>query len=143
MLLTLVCRPTCCARSWSMLTPARIRPPDANRSPVSRLPVWQLWMPHPRALGLYSPRIKRSFSLNDSSGASTRPNSNWPSDSLAHQCFLTNPLPAKTQANRTGGSLDELKAVSSPYADIDSSQGRAMLAPKPRRIVRRDNLWRE
>ena len=45
-----------------MLMPERISPPGARWAPVSRLPVWELWMPPLRASSLYRPRMKSSFS---------------------------------------------------------------------------------
>ena len=60
---------------------------------------------------------------------------------LAHHSFEWNPLPEKTTANRTGASLAGLatEVVVSPQTLRDSIHGRAMVTPKPRRKVRREN----
>ena len=56
-----------------MLTPERMPPPPSSGAPVSRLPVWALWMPPLPASALYRPRRKSSRSLNGASGSSTLP----------------------------------------------------------------------
>ena len=59
---------------------------------------------------------------------------------LAHHSREWNPLPENSTASRTGASL-ALPFASSPQTLSDSSQGRAMLTPTPRRNVRRGNWW--
>src|SRR5579871_1250564 len=56
---------------------------------------------------------------------------------LAHQWFGLTPLPMKSVANRLGNAGTLLVAASLPHTGMDSSQGRAMATPTPRRTVRR------
>src|SRR5881628_514544 len=57
---------------------------------------------------------------------------------LAHHSLLWKPLPANSTASRTGASLPRPPPVgSSPHTASDSNHGKAMLTPKPRRIVLR------
>ena len=58
----------------------------------------------------------------------------------AHHSREWKPFPEKRTARRTGGSLavvDERRG-SSPQTGSDSSQGRAMVTPKPRSKRRRE-----
>ena len=87
-----------------MLTPERISPPLARCAPVSRLPVWQLWMPPIRASWLYSPRRNSSFSRNGMQRLEHLAQFHLSPSPLAHHSLLWNPLPENRQANRTGGS---------------------------------------
>src|SRR5947209_17253321 len=124
-----------------MLTPDRTSPPSARCAPVSRLPVWQLWMPPISASWLYRPRSKVSFSRNGASGSSTLPSSIAAPSPFAHHSLLWNPLPENSTASRTGGS-DPPRADdvgSSPHTGTDSSHGSAIDTPSPYRNARRDS----
>src|SRR5262245_16775451 len=57
---------------------------------------------------------------------------------FAHHSRLWKPLPEKRQAKRTGGSDEAFFGFSSPQTESDSSQGRAIETPRPRRKVRRE-----
>src|SRR5205085_905281 len=70
---------------------------------------------------------------------STLPNSSPRPSSLAHHSLRWKPLPQNSAANRTGGSEEALRgAPSSPQTGDDSSHGRAIDTPTPRRNVRRE-----
>src|SRR5262245_47015233 len=131
------------AITWSQLTPERISPPGARRAPVSRLPVWQLWMPPISASSVYSPRRNRSFSRNGRSGSSTLPSSMPRPSPRAHHSPLWKPLPANRTANRTGGSGTPGADATglAPHTGTDSSHGRAIVTPTPRRNARREMGW--
>src|SRR5262245_9028750 len=63
----------------------------------------------------------------------------WPSP-LAHHSLVWKPLPENSAAKRTGASLAGAAGLgSSPQTGSDSSQGRAIVTPTPRRNVRREN----
>ncbi len=98
-------------------------------------------MPPINASWLYSPRRNSNFSRKGRSGSSTLPSSILAPSPLAHHSLLWKPLPENRQANRTGGSEERPLDLSSPQTGIDSSHGRAMVTPRPRRKVRRERGW--
>src|SRR4051812_5620927 len=98
-------------------------------------------MPPTSASRLYSPRRNMSFSRNGRSGSSTFPSSMPLPSPRAHHPLLWNPLPANRTANRTGGSEGACLGPSSPHTGTDSSHGRAIVTPTPRRNARRERGW--
>src|SRR5579883_1958873 len=57
---------------------------------------------------------------------------------FAHQCLGLMPLPMNRAANRRGVAAGEFpEAVSLPQPENDSSQGRAIVTPRPFSTVRR------
>src|SRR5687768_7106633 len=86
--------------------------------------------------------MKSSFSRKSASGASTWPSSIARPSPLAHHSLPWKPLPANSTASRTGASLAAgLPLASSPQTFSDSSQGKAIVTPRPRSIVRREKVW--
>ena len=76
---------------------------------MSRLPVWQLWMPPISASSLYRPRRNSSFSRNGVQRLEHLAELHVGSPSpLAHHSLLWKPLPEKRHAKRTGGSDESL-----------------------------------
>src|SRR6266540_726329 len=85
--------------------------------------------------------MKSIRSRKSASGASTFPSSSCRPSPRAHHSFEWKPFPEKSTASRTGASpAFALPRGSSAQTRSDSSQGRAMLTPRPRSIVRRENL---
>ena len=122
-----------------MLVPDRISPPAASGAPESRLPVCELWMFPLVASSLYSPRMNSVFSRKSSSGWSTLPSFRPFPSPLADHSVLWKPLPPKSTASRTGGSLArDAPPGASPQTGSDSSQGSAIVTPRPRSTERRE-----
>src|SRR6185503_10418797 len=94
-------------------------------------------MPTPTAGLLNSPLMTFSFLRNGASGSSVLLNSISAPAPLAHQCLLLMPLPMNSAAKRFGGVF---AAGSAPQTGTDSSQGKAIVTPTPRRKVRRE-IW--
>ena len=83
--------------------------------------------------------MNRTFSRKSSSGWSTLPSFRFFPSPLAVHSVLWKPLPPKSTAIRTGGSLDrDAPAGSSPQTGSDSSQGSAIVTPRPRSTERRE-----
>src|SRR5262245_20040621 len=101
-------------------------------------------MPTPVACLLNRPEITFSFVLNGANGSRLLLNSiSWPTP-LAHQWLGLIPLPMKSAANRLGGLGANSAATGSLLqTGTDSSQGKPIVTPAPRRNMRRERWWRE
>src|SRR5215510_477623 len=95
-------------------------------------------MPTPVACLLKRPVMKFIFVLNGALGSRLLPNCMSAPAPLAHQCFELMPLPMKRAAKRLGNGPSA--AAGLPQTGMDSSQGRAMATPTPRRKVRREEV---
>src|SRR5438876_332167 len=103
------------------------------------LPVCPGWTPTSVALLLKRPVMKFIFVFSGAIGSRLLPSSISAPEPLAHQCLELIPLPMNNAAKRLGkgpevGSLDG----SMPQTGIDSSHGRAIATPTPRRNLRRE-----
>src|SRR5262245_36497495 len=98
-------------------------------------------MPTPTEGLLKSPLMTLSLWRNGPSGVSVELRSISQSEPDAHQCFGLIPLPTKRAAKRFGkGPADSGAGVALPQTGSDSSQGKVMVTPAPRRKVRRLKL---
>src|SRR5436190_7763027 len=98
-------------------------------------------MPTPVACLLKRPVMKFIFLFNGAIGSRLLPSSMFAPEPFAHQCFELMPLPMNNAANRFGnGPGVPSLAGSAPQTGIDSSHGRAIATPTPRRNVRRE-VW--
>src|SRR5947209_2729458 len=96
-------------------------------------------MPTPVAWWLKRPSTTLIFDLRGASGSRHLPSSIAPPEPFAHQWGGLTPQPMYRAANRFGqGSGTSPATVAEPQTGTDSSQGRAMVTPTPRRNVRRD-----
>src|SRR5688572_5468164 len=136
-----VCSAKWLASTWSMEIPPRSSAPFWREAPERMLPVWPGWMPTPVALLLNSPVTKFILCLSFSMGARLLPSSIWDPEPLADQWSALMPQPMKTAAKRLGGRL-AAAAGTSPQTAVDSSHGRAIATPAPRRKVRRERAAR-
>src|SRR4051812_25265923 len=91
-------------------------------------------MPMPTAGLLKSPLITLIFFLTGSSGSRLLLSFISAPAPLDHQWFPLIPLPMKTTPKRLGGGA----AAVAPQTGSDSSHGRAIVTPAPRRKIRRD-----
>src|SRR5947208_147379 len=94
-------------------------------------------MPTPVAALLNSPVMTLSLGLRSLSGSRLLLNSISAPDPFAHQWFGLMPLPMKSAANRRGGTEAALEEESLLQTGNDSSQGRAMVTPRPWSAARR------
>src|SRR5882672_2419280 len=96
-------------------------------------------MPTPVACLLKRPVMKFILLFNGAIGSRLLPNSMSTPAPFAHQCFELMPLPMNNAAKRLGnGPGVPSFADSAPQTGIDSSQGRAIATPTPRRKRRRE-----
>src|SRR5688572_18779362 len=116
--------------------PAWMTGPLVIGAPESKLPVCAGWIPCPVECLLNSPLMTVTFFLIGSSGDKLRLSFMSSPDPVAPQWFSLTPLPMKSTAKRLGKG--ELGVAAK--ADMDSSHGRAMVTPAPRRTVRRDSF---
>src|SRR5438445_6336664 len=125
-----------------MLTPPCRTAPFCRAAPDRMLPVWPGWMPTPVACLLNRPETTLSRERNGASGSRLLLSSMSAPDPLADQLLGLMPLPMKRAAKRFGGAAGGApEGASPPQPERDSSQGRAMVTPTPRRRARRVNLW--
>src|SRR5262245_3220154 len=125
--------PRALARTWSTVIPALTMGPFWIIAPESRLPVCPGWMPMPTDIRLNRPLMTLIFFFNGSSGASVLPNfiaSPLPRD---HQWFPLMPFPINRTAKRFGNA--DADCAGPPQAGNDSSHGRHIVTPTPRRTV--------
>src|SRR5262245_56223422 len=96
-------------------------------------------MPTPVACLLKRPLMTFNFDRNGAMGSSVWLSSISAPDPFAHHRLGLMPFPMKRAAKRLGKRCGAPPATgSSPQTGIDSSQGRAMAVPTPRRTVRRE-----
>src|SRR3954449_10090313 len=119
-----------------MIDPLLIGTPD------NMLPVIAGCIPCPVAALLKRPSITLIFALSGSNGASDSLNSIVAPDPLAHQRPGLMPVPMKSTAKRCGcTAVVAAEAELRPKPDRDSSHGKAMVTPAPRRNVLRPNAF--
>src|SRR5258706_4069595 len=100
-------------------------------------------MPTPVACLLNRPVMKFIFAFNGAIGSRLLPSSIPAPDPFAHQCCELMPLPMNNAAKRLGnGPGVPSFAGAAPQTGIDSSHGRAMATPTPRRNLRRESIAR-
>src|SRR4051794_32810691 len=92
-------------------------------------------MPTPVAALLNRPETTFKRERNGASGSRLLLNCMSAPAPFAHQCSGLTPLPMNRTAKRCGGSVVEVESL--PQTGSDSSQGRAIVTPRPRRRVRR------
>src|SRR5438105_777779 len=97
------------------------------------LPVCPGWMPTPVACLLNNPDTTFILDRNGAIGSRLLLSSMSEPEPFAHQFLGLTPLPMNSAANRRGAAA----AGSAPQTGSDSSQGRAIVTPTPRSIVRR------
>src|SRR5206468_3779901 len=96
-------------------------------------------MPTPVACLLKRPVTKFIRVFNGAIGSRLLPSSISAPEPFAHQCLELIPLPMNNAAKRLGnGPGVPSFAGSAPQTEIDSSHGRAIATPTPRRNVRRE-----
>src|SRR5579884_4504274 len=95
-------------------------------------------MPTPVAFLLNRPLTTLIFPFNGAIGSRQGPSRMSAPEPLAHHCVGLPPQPMNRAANRFGhGAVPPADALA-PHAGIDSSHGRAIVTPAPRRNIRRD-----
>src|SRR3954470_12839999 len=119
-----------------MIEPLLIGTPD------NMLPVIAGCIPCPVAALLNRPSMTLVFAFSGSNGASDSLNSIVAPDPLAHQRPGLMPVPMKSTAKRRGcAAVVAAEAELMPKPDSDSSHGKAMVTPAPRRKVLRANAF--
>src|SRR3954469_18666311 len=111
-------------------------------TPDRRLPVIAGWIPCPVAALLNRPSMTLIFALSGSSGANDSLSSIPAPVPLAHQRPGLMPVPMNNTAKRWGGpEVVAAEAELIPKPESDSSHGKAMVTPAPRRNVLRASTF--
>ena len=123
-----------------MLMPPCSTAPRVSGMPERILPVMPGWMPTPVEGLLKRPLMTLSLVLYGSRGCRLLLSSIAAPSPFAHQLFGLIPVPMNWTTKRFGGVLAALGAsAAAPHTGRDSSQGRAMTTPAPRRKMRRES----
>src|SRR4051794_29507389 len=119
-----------------MIEPLLIGTPD------NRLPVIAGCIPCPVAALLKRPSMTLIFALSGSNGARDSLNSIAAPVPFAHQRPGLMPVPMNSTAKRWGcAAVVAAEAAAMPKPDSDSSHGKPMVTPAPRRKVLRANAF--
>src|SRR5262249_44852119 len=114
--------------------------PLVSGIPDRMFPVMPGWIPTPVEGLLKSPLMTLSWFRNGSRGWRLLLNSIVAPSPFAHQWFGLIPVPINWTTNRFGGKLDAFApSVVAPQTGRDSSHGKAMTTPAPRRKMRRES----
>src|SRR5207248_4183811 len=125
-----------------MLTPPRKTAPFCRAAPERILPVCPGWMPTPVAFLLNRPVMKFILVLSGAIGSRLLPSSMSAPEPRAHQWSELMPQAMNSAANRLGAAAGASPSiVGAPQTGSDSSHGRAIVTPAPRRNVRREDLF--
>src|SRR5918998_1543330 len=123
-----------------MLTPPLSSAPFCKAAPERMLPVCPGWMPTPVAFLLNRPLTTLTLVLTGASGSRLLPSCMSAPSPLAHQWLPLIPQPMNRAANRFGATGTPPFTGGLPQTGTDSSHGRAIVTPTPRRNVRRETV---
>ena len=112
--------------------------PFWSAAPERMLPVWPGWMPTPVACLLNRPLTTLILVLSGASGSRHGPAPSSSPEPLAHQLVRVDAAAHEQRGEPLRAAARHAPAIAAaPQTGTDSSQGRAIVTPTPRRKVRR------